>query len=199
MLDSNTSHIGEPHSEWLCQLFPGEYAALKLYARSIVRDETAAEDIVSQAILKLMERMAVNPGMFTNYGDVRAYLYTSVRNACYDHLRGRKMVDADDPGIAPKLSDNGKLVHELEKRDLRNTLIRLIDRLPEQLRKVADLFFVQGATQEEVEQQLQLKSDVVYVYKNRALKMLKAMALDKDQALSTGDTLLILLWLASQL
>lgn len=199
MMENSTYHVGEPHATWLRQLFPGEYAILKRFAQKLVNDEHEAEEIVSQAICKLGLQMAKEPGKLTSYSEVRAYLYATVRNACYDYLRNRKEIDVDDPGIALSLSDQGRLIHELELGDLRRKLLLLIDKLPAQQKQVAILCFVKGATLEEASEALHLDRAVISVYKNRAYNSLKAMAVDKDQPISPGEALLILWWLSTHL
>ena len=51
-------------------------------ARWLMRNETAAEDLVQEAYLRAFSHFAGFRG-----GDGRAWLLTIVRNCCYDHLK----------------------------------------------------------------------------------------------------------------
>lgn len=64
------------------EIYTSFYRKSYLYVRSYVHDDMAAEDIVSEALIKLWERMkreTIDP--------VRPYLFTILKNSALDYLK----------------------------------------------------------------------------------------------------------------
>jgi RNA polymerase sigma-70 factor (ECF subfamily) len=65
------------------QLYEEHGRAMLAYASALLRDPSAAEDVLHQVFLKLLGgRAAVN-------GEPRAYLFRAVRNGALNHIRGQ--------------------------------------------------------------------------------------------------------------
>jgi RNA polymerase sigma-70 factor, ECF subfamily len=95
---------------------------LHSFARSLCRDGTRAEDLVQEALLRAFS----NLDRFTPGTNLKAWLFTIVRNEHYSQLRRRKFeavgVDTDslpEPSVPP--DHDG----ELELRDLNRALDKL--------------------------------------------------------------------------
>lgn len=76
---------GEPDSAralW-CALAPGAVA----FARSILRSQPDAEDVVQIVMCRLLQ---LSQGEARSIDDVRAYLLRAIRNQCITHLRTRQ-------------------------------------------------------------------------------------------------------------
>lgn len=73
---------------------PGLYA----YIRSLVRDETAANEVYQETLLKVWIGLAA-AGTYQPNGDFRSWLFRIAHNACIDYFRhrGRPPVTLDDP------------------------------------------------------------------------------------------------------
>ncbi|HRQ50054.1 MAG TPA: sigma-70 family RNA polymerase sigma factor, partial [Agriterribacter sp.] len=62
------------------------FPVLRRYALQITRISSAeAEDVVGEVFVKLWERRT----RFTHFGEVKGFLYTSVRNACLNVARDK--------------------------------------------------------------------------------------------------------------
>lgn len=92
---------------------------LNTFARSLCRDYTRAEDLVQEALARALR----NIDRFTPGTNLKAWLFTIVRNEHYSQLRRRKFeapgVDTDslpEPSVSP--DHDG----ELELRDLNRAL-----------------------------------------------------------------------------
>jgi RNA polymerase sigma-70 factor (ECF subfamily) len=92
------------------------------FARSLCRDGTRAEDLVQEALARALK----NIERFTPGTNLKAWLFTIVRNEHYSQMRRRKFeaigVDTDslpEPSVEP--DHDG----ELELRDLRRALLEL--------------------------------------------------------------------------
>jgi len=85
-------------------LFDTHYGALRRYARSVVDDTAAAEDLVQEAFVRLWDRRASIPSDTPR----PAYLYRTVRNLALnlrrDHATRQRLLDdpvAHDSAVAP--------------------------------------------------------------------------------------------------
>ena len=113
------------HGEVL-RLYDEHGGALLAYASSLLRDPSAAEDVVHQVFLKLLG------GAFAINGQAVAYLFRAVRNTALNHIRGQsREVDFDQAPVW------------LERRDTsRETSLALqsaLARLPQEQREIVVL------------------------------------------------------------
>ena len=69
-------------------IFQHYYRPLCLYATHYLHDIDEAEDVVQDCFVKLISR-SIMPE------NIKAFLYTSVRNACIDRLRRQSPIDAE--------------------------------------------------------------------------------------------------------
>ena len=71
------------------ELFDGYFDKLFTFALNMVFREDVANDIVQEVFIAIYEKSVLK-----NYqGSLKAYLYTSVRNRCYNYLRDAKVED----------------------------------------------------------------------------------------------------------
>jgi RNA polymerase sigma-70 factor (ECF subfamily) len=71
---------------------------LYAYSRSLIRDETAANEVYQDTLLKVWSGLAP-AGTYQPNGDFRSWLFRIAHNACIDYLRrrGRLPATLDDP------------------------------------------------------------------------------------------------------
>lgn len=82
------------------RLYEEHGPALMAYASALLRDPSAAEDVVQQVFLKLLG------GGVTIDGSPAPYLFRAVRNGALNHIRGQsREVDLDD--VVPWLESSG--------------------------------------------------------------------------------------------
>ena len=98
-------------------------------ALSVLRDASAAEDAVHDAVSRVLDRGQID-------GDAVAYLYASVRNAARDLMRRRRVRQADpiDDGLFdPAWTAETGMAHEGE---LRRVLAEALASLPAEQQEV---------------------------------------------------------------
>lgn len=132
-------------------LFDGLYDPLVRFALGIVRDVTAAEDLVQEAFVRTWDRRSsLAPDQ-----PLRAYLYRIVRNLSLNHLR--------DDRTRQRLLDDVSLVgtavipqaavapgEHLTALELGEELTRLIAALPARQREAITLSRIEGLSHDEV-------------------------------------------------
>jgi len=117
------------YARTIADLYRQHAQALFGVALSVLRDASAAEDAVHDAVSRVLERGRIN-------GDTTAYLYASVRNAARDALRRRRvrMAESVDEGlIDADWSDEPAFGSE---NDMRRVLSEALESLPPEQQEV---------------------------------------------------------------
>ena len=149
------------------QLFSSYYRPLCLYAIHYLQNAELAEDIVQECFIKLWERQAEHP---------KAFLFTAVRNACIDHLRKRKPIDAT---IEPADLDGSITDEEAQERSFHEAeLWTAVDALPDRCREILLLSKRDGLTYREIALRLGISEKTVEHQISKALKVLRGKAND---------------------
>lgn len=151
-----------------------EYAPMLLrFAGKFVSD-FFAEDIVHDVFLKLWDKQV----FLLPDDDLKKILYTSVRNACIDHLRHANMEQEilDRRAIQLKLDelDYFESSDELFMRnDLLELLLKKVEELPERSREIFRLSYLKGMKAAEIAKQLGLSVRTVENQLYRSLLYLR--------------------------
>ncbi|MFC3071109.1 RNA polymerase sigma factor [Phenylobacterium soli] len=155
-------------------------------ARSVVRDEGEAEDVLQEAYLRAFAALP----SFRGESSVFTWLTRIVLNEAHDRLRKRRpTVELDaleqaqsDPGrilLFPGASDDPE--RDAALAQTRRLLERAVDALPEAFRLVFVMREVEGLTIEETAQALSVKPETVKTRLFRARRQLRE-ALDEQLA-----------------
>jgi RNA polymerase sigma-70 factor (ECF subfamily) len=139
------------------------------YAVSMVGDRDAAADMVQDAFV----RAYVNLRTCRTPGSFRVWIFRTLRNRCFDHLRsarrGHTRLDAagdlPDPAEGP--------VAQVERRELRAGIRGALDRLPDQQREAFLMRYVENMPYEEM---TTLLGTSVSALKMRVLRAREALA-----------------------
>lgn len=163
----------------LNQLWKNNYKALVYFADQLVRNNLLSEDIVSETFTKLWA-LRLN---FDNVPSIRSFLYVTVRNACYDHLRSQEI----HTRIHKEILYTSDYVHEMNRDDYDMMYAEYIQQLYVQVRELPDrcqevfrLYFFDRLTTREIAQALNISEQTVRNQKTKAVAMLKSALLKKD-------------------
>jgi RNA polymerase sigma-70 factor (ECF subfamily) len=135
-----------------------------------VRDETAAEDIVQEVLLKAHARQ----GALREPSKLRAWLYQITRNEIIDYYRLRKPSEAISNEL---IQGDTREEDNRAQRELARCLEPLLDELSEPCRQALRLADFEGTKQREVASRLGLSLSGAKSRVQRARKMLKDVLL----------------------
>lgn len=142
------------------------------YARSIVRDDAVAHDLVQDVFLSLWEtRATLDPTL-----SLKAFLYRMSRNAAYRHLRdtrthARKHVEIQRNHEQWSLNGSAK-ESTLDAEQLSRRLRQWINELPERQREALTLSRYHGLSHREIASLMQISPRTVNNHIMRALEHL---------------------------
>ena len=153
------------------QAFRKFYPVLVLFARKLVRDKPAAEDIVTDVFCKLWQRQP----RFPSQQSIKSFLYISTRNACINHLR-RKAYQAGINNTIRDLSANQTedfALNQIISCELYRQVNDQLESLPNACRRVMRMSFVQGRSNREIASKLQLSINTVRNQKARGIHLMR--------------------------
>ena len=142
-------------------------------ARSIVREQEAAEDIVQECFTKIYlnaEKFKKQEGaQFSSWG-YRILINTALTHYARHKRRGLSELGLDEE-IWALIPD--KQLRQFEKRELQDLVASVLSRMPSSMARALSLFFIEGKTQEEIAAQEGLSVGAVKTRVHRAKKEFK--------------------------
>jgi len=161
-------------------------------ARSIVRDDGEAEDVLQEAYARAFTSLAT----FRGEARLGTWLARIVMNEALGRLRGRRPTVALDAAIAvapeaeiiPFPNANPQIDPEtaVAQRELRALLERAIDELPDSFRTVLIARLIEGMSVEETAELLGIVPETVKTRLHRARRLLRD-AMEKHIGPAMGD------------
>lgn len=153
-------------------IFNQYYAALCLFANRYVDDRDAAADIVQDVFVKLWQLR----NDFFYLHQVKAFLYTSVRNRALNELEHLQVVSQYAQKVIEKQKDT--FFHDLViEEETYRILTEAIDKLPAQMRVIMRLA-LEGKKNAEIAEQLDISPETVHTLKKAAYKKLRTYLKD---------------------
>ena len=150
-------------------LFKKMYNPLCQFCIKFVKSPEVSEELVSDvfySIWKNRNRLIIS--------SPKAYLFTSVRNKAFDHLRKvKKQIHCDIENATNIPSDTANSQEILVLRELTVSMEKSIARLPKQCRLIYELSRDQGLKYKEIASILQVSVKTVETQMGRALKHLR--------------------------
>jgi RNA polymerase sigma-70 factor, ECF subfamily len=155
--------------------------AMRAFARSLTRDPAAADDLVQDAVVKAWS----NFDKFQQGSNMRAWLFTILRNTYYSLCRKRRREVEDPDGVmAGQLSEKPSHDGSLAMADFRVAFAQLSD----EHREVLILVGAEGFSCEDVAEMCGCAVGTIKSRTNRARKRLKElMHLDEDENFELTD------------
>ncbi len=142
------------------------YSRAKRFACEYVLSEGEAEDIVQDVFVRLYERRDV----LDAYTNLTAYLLTSIKNRCIDHLRQlvdeRELVEniTDERDIERRISLDALESFDVDYPDeasIEQRLQQALDSLPDRCRTIFVMNKIEGKKQAQIAKELGLSVNTV--------------------------------------
>ncbi len=150
------------------ELFDGYFDKLFTFALNMVFREDVANDIVQEVFIAIYEK-----SVFTNYkGSLKAYLYTSVRNRCYNYLRDAKVEDRH-MALYAEAAVYSDSVDVIDEEEILEKIRQVMDELPDKCREVCLLRFVQGCKYSDIAERLSMNENTVKAQLHRGTEKIK--------------------------
>lgn len=149
-------------------LFDTYHMPLCIYAFQLSDSFTLAEDIVQEFLIYFWEKKSYN-NISTN---LRSYLYLSIRNATYLHLKKNKLISIEE------LSDNefnitDEFYDEDELHQLEKELMQQLEKLPPQELAAVKAVVLENRKYKEAALELNISVNTLKTHLSRAFKELR--------------------------
>jgi len=147
------------------------YPALTLFAYKLTGEKEQAEEIASNAFIKIWQRHH----LFDTPESIRAYLYQIVRNDALKALQKakRQRIITNDVTYLWKDRQETDYFHHLVTAETTRQLQESLDLLPSECRRIFHLLYIEGKSVKEVATELNLALSTVKTQKSRGLAVLK--------------------------
>ncbi|MCE7055219.1 RNA polymerase sigma-70 factor [Algoriphagus sp. AGSA1] len=146
------------NTDGLKYIFDKYYNGLCDFATIYVRPSDVSSDLVSDFFIRFWNQRH----QIKITGSLRAYLYKSVKNACLNHLRGRKVEmmnyeDYSEVFISTELSPD----EQMEFKEFQDKLDFFTNSLPDRRKLILQLKLKSGFSNSEVAEALQISESTV--------------------------------------
>lgn len=161
------------------EIFRQFYQPLCFFAERILADSFHVEDIVQNTLIKLWQ----GKHDFNSSASLRAFLYVSVRNACFNELEKGKVRSKYQDNLTG-VDNDGNALDVMMQAEVVRKLFYAVDSLPEQCRKVIMLTFSDGRSPKEIAAELGISTSTVNNQKMRGIMLLRKRLSDEDLLLA---------------
>lgn len=160
--------INEKQLEAFRKLFRELYRSLAYFAVTYVDRKDTAEDIVQEVLVHVWE----SPQVYPSYNSLKTFLYTSVRNACLDYCRHKKVENRYLEYAEIWNSQEEDLEWKIMQEELYRLLLKLVEELPDRCKEIFKLH-MEGVKNEEIADLLKLSVETVKTQKKKAMAYLR--------------------------
>ena len=166
----------------LARVFNLYYLPLCYFAETLSGNKGESEDIVQDSFIKLWKIHA----NFDSLQSIKAFLYVTTRNACFDYLKHTRRKNASHEELLYLAEEHEDYIQSrMIKAELLQRILEEVENLPPVRRKIFKMIYVEGLTNQEIASKLNITVDTVRVQKARSLDLIR-MAFLKKKLLAIG-------------
>ena len=157
------------------------YRPLCYFNQKLVHSSQEAEDISTETFLKLLQKK----DDFDRLSDIKSFLFTASKNACYDFLRKEKRHHKSHQKIialSPLEESFGE--QEMITAKVLQTIYAEMENLPNQCQQVFKSIFIEGKSTADIAAEMEISPQTVLNQKSKALQKIR-LALHHENMLST--------------
>jgi len=146
------------------------FSRICLYASSFVYESKEAEDIAEEGFLRLWQSRR----RFESLSHLKAALYQATRHVGINHQTARqRRLNRVDSYVAQQEQNQKSYLHEIVYTEAMAELYEAIQKLPPKAREIIQLSYLEGNSNQEIADLLQLNIQTVKNQKLRALGLLR--------------------------
>jgi RNA polymerase sigma-70 factor (family 1) len=173
--------FNEGDTEAFTTIYNRYYSTLYYFVRRFIPEREDAEDITADIFAKLWHLRA----NLQTIKNIEAFLYITGRNACLDflrHIQRRNLRQKELFETLLQQPEEGVLDEEVKTAVLR-TIYAEIEKLPRSTRNVFKMAYLEGMSNGEIADALNINNQSVRNYKLRAVKLLRIALLNKNMVM----------------
>ena len=185
------AHVEESDESLLAAYAAGEVDAARLltarltpsvlgYAARVLQDRAEAEDVAQEAMLRLWKQA---PEWRHGEAKISTWLYRVTANLCTDRLRKRRGGTVDLDAIAEPQDGQPSAQAQLETKARADALSKALAMLPERQRQAVALRHLEGLSNPEIAQIMDVGVEAIESLIARGKRGLKAALIDQKEAL----------------
>jgi RNA polymerase sigma-70 factor (family 1) len=148
-------------------LFRSSYASLVKYARTIIKDQDTAEEIVQDLFFRLWQ----NKEKIKIESSLNGYLFRSVHNRCLHYIEHLKVVERHAQEMSYEQESGSESPADvIQYKELQAKIARTIEKLPERCAQIFSMNRFEGLKYAEIAEKLSVSVKTVEANMGKALK-----------------------------
>jgi RNA polymerase sigma-70 factor (ECF subfamily) len=154
------------------RFFQKHYSSFCFFANGFVNDTDEAEDIVSEVAVRVWEKL----DSIEQEAALKNYFYTSIRHACLRALENKKRRESKEKEYSLRyLSQPSTGLEFIIRTEMLGEVERLLSNLSPQCRKVFTKLYVEGKTETEAAEELDVSVNTIKFHRKKGLKLLRGV------------------------
>lgn len=149
-------------------VFEEYFNALCAFSYKYITDQSETEDIVQDVFISFWEHNKD----FDHINSIKAFLYTSTRNKCLNHLKHRIVTQKHEQALIYELESDQFFISHVIEEEAFNQLYTEIRDLPESAKNIM-LLALKGLKNREIAKKLNISENTVKTHKKIAYAKLK--------------------------
>lgn len=150
-------------------VFQYYYSGLCAFAESIIKDEKVVEDIVQELFVTIW----IKGGQLKITGLLKSYLFTAVKNRCFDYLKHQKVKQKSAQFIQSENTYKYTPLHWIVESELKEQIEKSMQSLPPRCEEIFRMSRFEGLKNQEIADKLGLSKRTVELQISNALKVLR--------------------------
>lgn len=168
-MDSNIiRNIKQGNKKAFREVFDQYFNALCGFGYRYIKDAGLAEDMTQEAFISFWE----NRKNFEQMNAVKAFLYTSVRNKCLNHLKHQQVLKKHESALIYQLESDQFFTNHIIEEETFNHLYIEIKELPQAAQEIM-LLALNGLKNQEIAEELDISVNTVKTQKKISYAKLK--------------------------
>lgn len=153
------------------KLYSLHYRPLCYFNQKLVNCKQEAEDISTETFLKLLQKKED----FDCLSDIKSFLFTASRNACFDFLRKEKRHNKSHQEISLSLPFEEHFgEQEMLTAKVLQSIYAEVENLPKQCQQIFKSIFIEGKSTTSIAEEMGISTQTVLNQKTKALQKIRS-------------------------